>query len=262
MSFNQSGYEFVGEPVRTGSLRLRQSPVSLLLACAALIGCGAFTQVMLGGPGYALNFNGTNSYVQVAHNVALDSLPLTVTAWVRTTRNSSGADGIVSKYADAGFNGYSMHLLNGHVRAWYFRDFADSVFDGSEGLDGGFIADGNWHHLAFVVDTSGGRLFVDGTMKSNLTWRGVAQVTTNTLPLQIGRYYTAPSAFLGAMDEVSLWNRALDTNEVNYLKHRLLPANADGLIGYWKFDDNGGLVASDSSPHHFNCRTEKDTPEP
>ena len=100
--------------------------------------------------GACLRFNGTNSYVSVPHNAALNAFPLTITAWVKTLRNSSQVDGIVSRYFDVFLgNGYSINLRNGNMYAWYLRS-GGSVVVNPFGLDGGFIADGDWHHIAFV----------------------------------------------------------------------------------------------------------------
>src|SRR5438034_3952226 len=38
-------------------------------------------------------------------------------------------------------------------------------------LDGGPVADGQWHHVAFVVDAAGGRLYLDGTTKDRKSTR-------------------------------------------------------------------------------------------
>src|SRR5262249_20917423 len=149
----------------------------------------------------------------------LDAFPITVTAWVKTTRNTNQVDGIVSKYPDAGFNGYSVFLINGHVRAWYFKDANDYVWDGSLGLDGGFIADNDWHHVAFTVSTNGGTLIVDGNQVQTLAWHNSFGATTTNVALQIGRYYTYANSFLGQIDEVTIWNRSFTAAQIQTMKN-------------------------------------------
>src|SRR5688572_14746453 len=70
--------------------------------------------------GSALRFNG-DSYVSIPHNNAYNAFPFTVSAWVRTTNINPSAEGIVSKYTSGAFNGWSMHTINGRLRAWFFR---------------------------------------------------------------------------------------------------------------------------------------------
>lgn len=201
--------------------------------------------------GSALRFNGTNSYVSVPHAPALNAFPLTITAWVKTLRNTNLVDGIVSKYFDASFNGYSLNLRNGNLYAWYLRS-GGSVVVNPFGLDGGFIADGHWHQIAFVVSATSGQLYVDGNLRNSVNWTGTPGPPTGTEPLQFGRYHNYGNTFEGEMDEVTLWNRALAASEINYLKHRRLGGTEDGLLGYWRFDEGAGTVASNTATNDFH----------
>ncbi len=195
--------------------------------------------------GYGLKLDGVDDYVAVAHAPDLDSFPLTVSAWVRTSRNSPIVDGIVSKYFESSLNGYSLFLYNGRVRGWYFRDSVNRIWDGSLGLDGGFIADGNWHHVALVIDNAGGRIVTDGVAGPTLAWTGTRGATTTTEPLQIGRYWTYANGLAGSIDEVTIWNRAFTAAELQASRNLLRTGSEPGLIAYWRFDDGGGASASD-----------------
>ena len=202
-------------------------------------------------PGSALRLAGTGDYVSVAHAPALDAFPLTVTAWVQTLRNTNQADGIVSKYQDASGNGYSLLLYNGNVYGFYVRPGGNQVFVAPLGLNGGFIADGRWHHVAFTVSALGGQIYVDGNLMQTLGWSGTAGPPTSVEPLQIGRYHTYPNTFQGAIDEVTLWNRALPASEINYLKHRRLGGREEGLLGYWRFDEASGETVGNTATNAF-----------
>ena len=68
------------------------------------------------GPGYALRFNNTSSYVAVPQAVGLNSFPFTVMAWVQTTA-ASGQQGLVNKYVAGSQNGWNLFLKDG------LRDF-------------------------------------------------------------------------------------------------------------------------------------------
>ncbi|MEP6663109.1 MAG: LamG domain-containing protein, partial [Verrucomicrobiota bacterium] len=202
--------------------------------------------------GSALRFNGTNSYVSIAHASTLNAFPLTITAWVKTLRNTNLVDGIVSKYADASGNGYSLNLRNGNLYAWYYRTVGSAITFSPFGLDGGAIADGHWHHIAFVITQTNGTIYVDGNVRNFISWTGTPGAPTSTEPLLIGRYDNYGNAFQGEIDEVTLWNRALPASEVNYLKHRRLSGAEDGLLGYWKFDEGSGTAANNTATNAFN----------
>ena len=201
--------------------------------------------------GTAVKFSGGNDSesVTIPNDPALDAYPLTVMAWVRTTRTAAQGDGIVTKYPDGLKNGYAIFLLNGHVRAWYFKDAANYVWDGSEGLDGGAIADGQWHHIAFVVDSLSGRLYVDGSQTAILNWHGSGGATTTANPLKIGEYDTYTNSLQGVIDEVSVWNTALSVSQLGAYKNAPLAGSETGLVGLWRLDDGVSTTASDATGH-------------
>ena len=116
--------------------------------------------------GSALYLDGTDDFASVPHASDLNAYPLSVTAWIKTTQ-STGVAGIINKYLSSSGNGYQIFLDNGHARAWYFRDPVNYVWDGGNGLDGGAINDGQWHHLAFTIDSTGGMLYVDSGYVQN-----------------------------------------------------------------------------------------------
>jgi hypothetical protein len=222
--------------LQTTALVCLAAPIAA--SCLALLAPFAGAQI---SPGSALRFDGTNGYVSVAHTNAFNAYPLTATAWIRTTNTAAAGQGIVSKYADGSGNGWTVFVSLGSVRAFLYRDFGNFV-----DLDGGFVADGRWHHVAFSVDPTGGRLFVDGVLKKYLPVTGAPTAPTTTVPLQIGRYHTYLNRFQGDIDEVSVWNQALDTNAVNYVKHRRLAGNTDGLVGLWRLDEGAGTTTSNA----------------
>jgi hypothetical protein len=45
-----------------------------------------------------------------------------------------------------------------------------------------------WHHVALVVDSSGGSLYVDGIEQQSRLWTGAFGATTTTQEVRIGSY--------------------------------------------------------------------------
>lgn len=235
----------------------------LLLAGWFGVGFGQSAPV---NSGTGLRFNGVSSFVRVPHEPALNAYPMTITAWVRTSREADTYDGIASKYSPPGADGYSLFLRQGRLRAWYYHNptkFINDTGPGADGdgLNGGFIADGFWHHVAFVVSPVEGVLYVDGQRRQSLPWQGVGNPgppTTNGLPLLLGRLDSQISAlpslnssWLGDMDEVTLWSRALGEEELNHLKHRRLGGREDGLLAYWRCNDGAGLAVTNAVGPNF-----------
>ena len=215
----------------------------------AWLACGLWTTVVPAAPGSALYYDGTNGFVQVAHNANLNAFPFTVTAWFRSTNTSPVAQGIVSKYADMLGNGWSLMMQGGYLRGFYYRgNLSDRAIDATTASP---VADGFWHYAALTVDTNGGKLYLDGIQVGSGTWTGSAGAPTGTEPLLVGRYCNFANRFLGTIDEVTVWNRTLGRPELNYIKHRQLNGNEDGLLALWHFDENGGPTAGDATTHGY-----------
>jgi hypothetical protein len=200
-------------------------------------------------PRYALAFDGLNDSVDVPHHAALNAFPITISAWIRTSNSTELVRGIVSKYLDGSLNGYSLFLYGGHLRAWYFRNGANAVFGGGLGLDGGFVADGELHHVVFVVDAGGGMLYVDGEWRASRTWAGSSGAPSTSAMLRIGRYHAYPQTHEGLIDEVSIWNIALTPEQIRDLRGESLTGSEAGLRAFWPFDEGSGPLARDATGH-------------
>ena len=195
--------------------------------------------------GTAVSLNGVNQYVSVASTADLNTYPLTVAAWVKTSRTALSFDAIVNKYISGSANGYSLHLYNGHIYSYYFRgDGISHVYASDPGLDGGVIADGQWHHVAYTVGITGGKMFVDGVLRNSLGWTGSPGAATTAAPLAIGQY-PGFGSFSGQIDETSIWNRELAPAEILAMRNLRLAGNEPNLVAYWRFDDGAGTTAAD-----------------
>jgi hypothetical protein len=166
--------------------------------------------------GGALSFNGVNQYVTIPSAAALNAYPLTVAVWMNTS-TTTGLQGVVNKYAPGSLNGYQVFLNAGSLCAWYFKDTSNYVWDGTGcTLATPGYANGLWHHVAFVVDASGGSLYVDGVLKATQLWTGVPGATSTAQPLDLAVYPGAAGVpyLSGSLDDVRTYNRALSATEV------------------------------------------------
>jgi hypothetical protein len=164
--------------------------------------------------GQGIAFDGVNDYVYVPHHSALNAYPMTIVVSVKTA--ATGLAGIVNKYYPSSSNGYQIFTNGGKLCAWYFKDAQNNIFDGT----GCTLAvpgynDNRWHQVVFVVDLSGGSLYVDGVIKATRPWNGTPGPTTSQLTLNFARYPAVSTPFLaGSLDEVQIYNRALTTTQI------------------------------------------------
>ena len=102
-----------------------------------------------------------------------------------------------------------------------YENFGGSFGDGqataSGVIDSDYIKRNTWYTLIYTYDGRYSRLYVDGVLK------GIAEITTtfneNTRDLFIGRNedHQYPYFFTGIIDEIRIYNRALNISEVNNL---------------------------------------------
>jgi len=178
--------------------------------------------VLVNGPvwtsgrlGQAIAFDGVDDSVQITSTNNLDAYPITVAAWIKTAA-TTGVSGIVSKGVAGTGDGYAVYLNGGNLCATFSRNATNGIDDGSGcPMATGGYADNQWHQVAFVVDASGGRLYVDGVSRATRAWTGTPGAPTTTLPLQVGRYESvpAPQFLAGVVDDVRIYGRALSASE-------------------------------------------------
>jgi len=222
-------------------VREAQALVILAMLCLTISPARAQT-----GAGTALGFDGVNDYVSISNSAALNAFPLTVMGWIRN--DEYGPDrGLVNKYAANSFNGYQIYLYEGALHAWYFRTNGSQVWDGARGLSGGFLSVFGLSHVAFTVDATGGKLYVNGVLRDSRAWTGTAGAPTTAQEVRLGRYDN--NYYRGSMDEVSIWNVALSSNAIASAMNRRLATNETGLLAYWRFDEPSGIATADAVPN-------------
>ena len=169
--------------------------------------------VWTAGPGSpAVAFDGIDDHVAAPHATRAQRVPLTVTAWIKTS-STTGVVGIVNKYAAGSFDGYNVFMNGGALCAWYIRSASNLVYDGGGcTLSTTGYNDNQWHQVVYVVDASGAQLYVDGAPKASRAWTGSAGAPTTTQPVHVGHYpgaFGGAEYFPGAIDDVRIYGRAL-----------------------------------------------------
>ena len=194
------------------------------------------------GSGYLVVPNATNT---------LNPLPITVMAWVNTTNTTGPILGKVVGNPNA--SGYLLMVYQGNASAVYWGSSGNYV-DWSSGTT--TISDGAWHQIAYTVDASGGKLYVDGTLQATKGWTGTARSCGVTLPLYFGatdaqRTGAAGWSYLpgSLLSEASLWSTALNASQIaGYLNQG--PAGTEtNLLAYWPLASAlvGATTAADGS---------------
>jgi hypothetical protein len=212
-----------GSPVMSSTnrlaLRLRQTGNATVPPADLAIAVVPFPAL-----GRGLEFDGIDQMVAIPHGPELNPYPMTLSLWLQTTQMNSFA-GLVGNYVSGSGNGWSVHLNDGRIHGYYFRDWSQYVWGGDSALDapdGGFVADGVWHHIAYVLDASGARIFVDGVQRGSRGWNGFPGAPTQAGTVTLGNAPLLPDGtgtahFRGRLDEVRVLPVALDATQVRDL---------------------------------------------
>ena len=101
---------------------------------------------------------------------------------------------------------------------------------------------GKWHHIAGVYDGADMRLYVDGDLQTGSIEQSGAVAYPAKASFTIGGYVypegTVPLP--GRIDEVRLWDEALDASHIKGDMNLRLKGIEPGLVGYWRFDKARG----------------------
>jgi hypothetical protein len=159
--------------------------------------------------GSALSFNGTNSWVTVADNTALDfTNGMTLEDWVKPNTLTGYTTVLMKERGTTGLN-YSLYASDntGQPPAAY-------VYRGSDisALGATTLTIGAWSHLAATYDGANLRLYVNGALVRTRAVSGNLANTAN--PLRIGGNAVWGEYFSGLIDEVRVYNRALSQTEL------------------------------------------------
>ncbi len=177
----------------------------------------------------ALRFDGVNDHVRVSDHPELDvgTGNFTLDAWVRTQASFSVVV-LVDKRSGPTPLGYSLFLSNGRLGFQMANGVGSSICapTPTPGVacvnyvaTAPNVADGQWHHVAAVVDranaTSGVRLYVDGVQV--FAGAPLTGNLDNASDLYLGMRTPAQQGggfFPGDLDEVQLIKRALTPQEI------------------------------------------------
>jgi len=175
----------------------------------------------------ALLFNGNNSKVISSTNNRGINDTLTVSAWFKTNHtNSLPYSFIVAKYNWITDKGFHLAIKNNKIM------FAGRNTGGQYIRIDSYrqVTDGKWHFALGRIQGNTWELWVDGVYQGAVSGSAYNPALANSEPLTIGYYNLGDNGnhlyFDGSIDEVRIYNRALNQNEIDYLySHTLLEIN-------------------------------------
>jgi hypothetical protein len=173
--------------------------------------------------------NGDN--VTIPHNAALALTQFTVAAYIKTNQTNAVTDyrRVVYREGAGGGQNYSLSVHNGRAEIQFNN--ATTVFSSID------VTDNLWHYIVGTYDGVTLKIYVDGTLSGSLATTNTPSTTISN-NLFIGQNGAGGEQFIGKLDEISIWDRALTATEISTNTGYNLAGTESGLKAYYNFNDN------------------------
>jgi hypothetical protein len=186
-------------------------------------GC-AFDTNRLGEKNKSCKFNGSNNWVEIAHNAVFDSIEsrgaITLAAWVNIHAwyLNWNIFNIICQYEATSDNGWEIGYS---CKPYLALGLTTSSGTGSSvRIDS--LALNRWYHTAVAYDRSAGKVkfYLNGMMIAENTFNQ-SFADTDGEPMYIGFSPMGPDEYTdGLIDELYIFNRALSSDEITNLYQR------------------------------------------
>ncbi|HEX9341816.1 MAG TPA: LamG-like jellyroll fold domain-containing protein, partial [Thermoplasmata archaeon] len=210
------------------------------------------TTSVTGKVGNARSFASSN-YVQASDASVVSPGMITVAAWVSISSSAGTYNPVVVKGQSGVDFQYYMDVRKVGT-AWKLnvqvKNVAGTTASATSSTS---ITTATWTHIGFTFDGSTVRLYINGVTDATTASLSGSLRTTGQ-PLRIGQYYGSSLYFLGSIDEVQLWDRALALDEIAQYSAADLPVvrfdmeslRSDGKLADFAGKGNAGILFATS----------------
>lgn len=190
----------------------------LFCVFAILLASGA----MLAQSGYCIDFQ-NSAFVDVAESAWQPSTQFSVGAWIYPTAFSPGGSWTNTIFCRTGSSSHGLILRcggNGQISFLVGQSgWNNPLAESAEGV----LQLNTWQHVAGTYDDSFIRIYVNGVVVAEESWPGVVYQADNQSAIGKDSYFDR--YFLGYIDEVVVYTRALSGAEVTGLMNNVFPLN-------------------------------------
>ncbi len=201
------------------------------------------------GSGYALNFDGSNDYVNIPNSSEITNITeYTVSGWLNLDVGGN-YDPIFFKQSGSASD-IEIYGGNGGITVVHNRNNGSTIALHQPGA--GFpLPVGEWFHLAVTFSSNTITVYVNGEIHTSAG--GKANPANHSYPVNLGRvtsFFVAGRRhyFNGQMDEMRVWDMALTQTEIRDWMCKKVTATHPqycNLVSYYRFDENTGTTLTD-----------------
>lgn len=173
--------------------------------------------------GKAIELDGQDDYVEIANTFSLKEASFSITAWVNITASKSDM-GVVNRGDQTAGANIHLHCNIRNMKP-YFGFYANDL----RGVT--TLSTGKWYFISWVYDQPENlrQIYVNGVLDAEDKPPTAYQADH---PLWIGRYYDLARVFSGLIDEVAIFNVALEEGDIQAIMNKGLE-RALGIVAVY-----------------------------
>lgn len=205
----------------------------------------------------SLKFNGSSDYLTMGNINLPISSELTVMAWVRWDINPSSGNPWANMITCNATNS------GDHGRFWFQHSNNNKKFEFAIKTTSGrrFLmsstkpVQGVWYHIAATFDGSKIKLYVNGVLEKTRNHTGTILSHNNQFYTSIGQWAHSSNnnrRFNGTIDNVSIWDIALDEFAINENMCQVIDELNPNIVAVWKMNETAGIQIFDESTNAFD----------
>ncbi len=193
----------------------------------------------------ALEFDGDKDYITIPESPDFSMTSFTLSAWVKISNPIPSGWRTIIEHNRSGSNWFGLWKSN-NGNMFHFRWGIDDASDFSTS-----ILPDTWYHVAGTYDEfeKAARLYLNGNLDRTIQNADMPIATLSAL--RIGITLQNHEDFVGSIDDVRVYNRALDESEINQL-FTVSSVDFPGNTSYDLVPDNYHLS---NYPNPFNPKT-------
>ncbi|MDX2245148.1 MAG: LamG-like jellyroll fold domain-containing protein [Bacteroidia bacterium] len=216
-----------------------------LFALVILFGICFSPKSSFGQGGYTLDFNGSNSYVEIPYDAALNPATFSLEAWVKVEGGAGAYRSVITSRSTSGLTtGYMIYAAADNNWQFWTGDNGAGTWDV---LNSGVSVSDTWTHVACTYDGSTQRIYINGVEVAS---SANSYFANTTMPTRIGTGATESTPdfyFNGKIDEVRIWSDVRSEAEIQAYMNKELTGSESNLVGYYQMSDGSGTTLTDNS---------------
>lgn len=181
----------------------------------------------------ALNFDGNDDVVQTSFPGITGASDRTFEAWINVSTSAPASNLAITDFGINQAGARNTFLVDGNRGLRFVSGGTNANINSAVGV----ITPGQWTHVAFVLNNGTGFMYVNGVEVVTGNLSSVNTPTTGA-NLTIGERVSGGSIpFMGEIDEVRIWNIALDTLQIRANMNQTLCNYPTGLAAYFPLNE-------------------------